>query len=346
MKKLVKSIIFIVIFCIIWNYVFSILRLSINPINYFYREPKNTLDVIYIAPSNGYRHFNTVLAYKEFGFTTGMLSSGSQPVAFAKYLIKEAKKYQKPQLYIIDINTLIHDDGFLSEAPIRATTDAMKFSINRIDALNEVLKDSNIPKKDYISYYFSFLKYHNKWKEVIKDDFLQENESFYKGFLFSPSTAIVSPQEEYIWNEKESRDLTDVNKKTLYSLMSYLKEENIPVLFVIPVRLFDEKERQTLNTITSVLKENNFDIINFNTLKDFSVDYETDFYDSSHINIYGATKYTLYFSKYLKENYNLKDHRNDDKYISWDKEFERLEESFRGIAGVDLKTLLQKNKYY
>ncbi len=102
--KIIKSIIFIAIFIIIFYFISKLLWILPNAISDFYKEPKDSLDVIYIGPSNVYVHFNSTLAYHLYGYTTGILSSSAEPFIFSKYLIKEAQKYQQPKLYIIDLS--------------------------------------------------------------------------------------------------------------------------------------------------------------------------------------------------------------------------------------------------
>jgi hypothetical protein len=89
--NLIKSVVFILIFMILWHIAFSILWTADNSIAQFYKERKNSLDVVYVGSSNAYAHFNTVLAYQEYGFATGMMSSDSQTFAALKYLVKESE---------------------------------------------------------------------------------------------------------------------------------------------------------------------------------------------------------------------------------------------------------------
>ena len=151
MKHLLKSILFLLIFVVLFCYTFKILWISENSVSYFYDEPKNSLDVIYLGSSNAYIHFNSVLAYDLYGYTTGILSSPSQPIPLIKYLIKESQKYQTPSLYVIDITMFGYSLSSLTEGEIRHGIDTMKFSQNRIDAINNLLSYTNIKKKDYIN---------------------------------------------------------------------------------------------------------------------------------------------------------------------------------------------------
>ena len=343
-KNIKKSIVFLIIFLILLYCATKVLWIPKNSVAYFYDEPKNSLDIIYIGSSNAYAHFNTVLAYNLYGYTTALLSTDSQPLVLAKYLINESKKYQQPSLYIIDLaksSNLL--DSYTGEE-LRNTIDAMKFSKNRIDAINETLSyKKDISKNEYINYYFSFLMYHNRYKSIYGNLF--KYSTLYKGHLLIKATTIIQPQDEYIWNENTMK-LEEENNTILYSLINYIKDENINVLFVVPKRYYETEENEKMNQVIKILQENKLTVINFNTLEDFNnmIDFNTDFYNARHLNVYGATKYTLYFAKYLKENYQLQDHREDEKYSSWDTEYERFKKDFNKLTNKNFDDLLLEYK--
>ncbi len=326
MKKLIKPLLFIIIFVILFNGVSRILWGVFTPISLFYKEPKNSLDVVYLGPSNVYDHFNTVLAYNEYGFTTVMLTAGSQPFSMIKNLIKESEKYQRPKVYIIDVGMIAIDVKDIELEMGRLTMDSMKFSLNRKDVIDKFLKYKNVTKQDYINYYFSFFLYHNNWKTIKSKNFVGDSD-LYKGFNLTLTTAQVISQESYKWLNKRSNLPKDMSKE-LTELIDYIKEQKLNVVFVIPNRYYNEKLNMLMNDVISIIEANKLKIINFNTLKNFKIDYKTDFCDSAHLNVYGATKYTLYFGKYLKEQYHLPDHRYDEFYKSWDKEFNRFKTNF------------------
>ena len=53
-----------------------------------------------------------------------------------------------------------------------------------------------------------------------------------------------------------------------------------------------------------------------------NLDYQKDFYNTYHMNVYGAEKYTRFVANYLLENYQLNDHRNDDNKDIWQQMYE------------------------
>ncbi len=348
MKNLVKTIIFLLIFCMLWSITFKFFWVDKTPISLFYKQPKNHFDVMYYGSSNAYIHFNTTLAYDKYGFTTGLMSTDSQPFGVIKYLIKETKKYQKPKLYVIDIFKITDDLKEIGDPAIRKSTDSMKFSMNRIDAINELLTYNNTDKSEYINYYFSFLMYHNSWKKIanVSDNNIGalDSSSLYKGYGFGSDQTAISVQKDYVWNDAVV-ELPKKNEEILIDLIDYIKSNNLNVIFIVPSRTLSEIQMGRINDAINIIKKNNFNIINFNDLNDFKIDYSKDLYNSTHLNVYGATKYTLYFSKYLHENYDLPNHKNDKNYISWEEEYMRFKNDFNKITKTDFDELISLYQY-
>ena len=341
---ILKTIAFLFIFCLLWNLIFNILWLNKNPIVNFYDEPKNSLDIVYIGSSNAYAHFNTTLAYEKYGFTTGMFATDAVPFVSTKNSLIEINKYQNPQLYIIDLAKLPYGNDTYNEGDIRGTVDSFKFSANRINLINNLMNytdnlNSITDKKSRNKYdlYFSFFLYHNKWKSITKDNI--NNDVLYKGYLFSKKQTEVYKSNKYMWDYNKIQ-LQENNRENLEDLLNYINNKKLNVIFTIPIRQYDKNINDMLNTATEIIEDYGYKVINFNILDDFDVDFATDFYDIYHLNVYGATKYTLYFSKYLKENYDLPDHRNDKKYSSWDSEYERFKMKFKELTNKNFDDLL------
>ena len=316
MKNAINFILFSFIFLILFNVVFNVLWLEETSISDFYKEPKNSIDVIYLGGSNSFMHFNPTLAYNEYGFTTAFLTTGSHPIVCLKYLIKEAQKYQNPKLYVITLTEFGYDINLMDESDgnLRRVTDSLKFSKNKLELLNVALNYKKKFNESKLDYYFSYFLYHNKWKNVFDGTANRYLGVFYKGFWFNEDSLKTVNINSNTNNKIE--ELPKENKEILDDLLNYIKSEKLNVLFVIPERNYHDYAIKRLNYVENYLKEKNFKVINFKNSKELGINYQTDFKDGAHFNINGVTKYTLYFSKYLKENYNLDDHRNIYIYIT------------------------------
>lgn len=69
-----------------------------------------------------------------------------------------------------------------------------------------------------------------------------------------------------------------------------------------------------MNTLCDILDERGYKYIRF-PLDEKIYDKTKDFIDDGHVNYYGAEKFTPVFAKYLVENYDLPDHRDDVRCI-------------------------------
>ena len=129
-------------------------------------------------------------------------------------------------------------------------------------------------------------------------------------------------------------------KEILKDLLEYLNKNKINALFTIPVRRYPLQHIQYLNSAVDIIEQSGYKVINFNKIDDLNIDFDKDLYNSAHLNVYGATKYTLYFSKYLKDNYNLKDHRKNEKDSSWLNEYERFKTEFNNLTKKNFEDLI------
>ena len=329
MKKFFVVLVFLVIFGLLYKFFFSFLGINANSIDSFYKEPKDSMDVVYIGSSTVYAHFNSALAFHEYGFATGMISGDSQPFAAARYLIDEGEKQQHPKLFIIDISKV--DAQKAGEGSVRAVINQMPFSKNKINLTKTLLKYSNVDKKDYISFYLSFLSFHSSWKYISKDNY--SNGSLYKGHMLTDFMIIRKSQVKPEWNDELMIPLSKDGEQILEDFISFVNESKLNILCVIPPKIYKKTWMGNINYAQEKLMKNGIDVLNFNKISDVGIDYSQDFYNEDHLNAWGSAKFTRYFADYLDKNYNLKDHRKDKKYNSWEKEYKRYIKNFETLTG-------------
>ena len=74
-------------------------------------------------------------------------------------------------------------------------------------------------------------------------------------------------------------------------------------------------------------KDNSLTYIDMNLMLDeLGIDWSLDSLDKGdHLNLSGAYKVSDYIGKYLRDNYNISDHRTDEAYKKWEKTSEKYE---------------------
>ncbi|MBQ9994004.1 MAG: hypothetical protein IJP17_04770, partial [Clostridia bacterium] len=198
------------------------------------------------------------------------------------------------------------------------------------DAIDRTLSAMRMIDSDWdasaMSYYLSFICYHNRWEtEYIMPDDLLDPSSPYLGFFMNKRYSLdrAALPETSFSDIREPLD--DISEYYLYELLDYLKDNDIEALFVDSPHAKTYEEVAKTNTLLDILEQEGFAYINYNTEENWEkypyVTYregsEGDFYNDGHTNYNGALKYTTYFSAYLDENYDLPDRREDASCACW-----------------------------
>ncbi len=327
-KKNLISVLKIICFALVFVFVFLTLTYIMRPINAnikniagFYGEEDNTLDMVYIGGSATFVYWEPLKAYEEYGIASYNYAINSVQAETYIYSIKEVLKTQNPELIIIDARAFQYRDD-VKRGPTTAHyynfTTGLPFSKNRFDYIED-----NVPKylkEDTLAYHFDLIKYHTRredfdFKTSIKM-MLGTYENEYKGFGFYQQVASIEKQ-----NFKTTKELavSDETKKILNDLLDFMKTVDTEFLFVVSPYSMPIKDKQKFNYVQKIIEEAGYPFLDANEFYDeMNLDFDTNFYNVNHVNIFGAEKYTEFLADYLKENYDLPDRREDPTYESWD----------------------------
>lgn len=332
--QIIRTIIFLAVFLILLVNISYILRPADDikeRFMGFYAEDDDTIDMVMIGSSPVHPHWTSALAYNEYGFTSYPLSTNVQNPKAMKYIIREAEKSQSPKLYVCEIRMFTYTQEYLEENAynlVRGVTDNFKYSLNRINLIRDIAP-KNIEGGSRLSYYFDIMKYHSNWKNCLNGELLKqgdfEEKSSVKGFLFVPDVNTIKKND--FSNIKDEMAIPSEQEKILRELIAEIKEKNLNVLFVVAPFEINENMHKMSNYMGRIVEEEGYEYIDFNNMYDeLGLDFSTDFYNTGHMNIFGAEKYTKWLGQYIADNYDLPDHRGDESYSSWDESYEAWKE--------------------
>jgi hypothetical protein len=316
--KILKVFLFIVILGLIATYLEKLLILKgdySKRITNYYEQKNNTLDIVNIGTSHIQNTINPAILWNEYGITSYDLSGPTQPIWISYYYMVEALKTQKPKLIIIDTYGIIYaneTNNEIKEGNIRNNIDNMNFSMNKFRAIEDSIESEDRP-----SYMVNLMKYHTRWKEIKEHDFsLKIGRNVFKGYLIG--FTIKENTRRDVSNIIEMTAVNNKNEEYLHKLINLAKEKNIELLFVSAPYPITENEQKIANSVYNILEEENISYIDYNLLYDeLNLDFGKDFRDISHLNSYGAIKVTNHLGNYIKENYDIPDHRQDPEYAYW-----------------------------
>lgn len=284
-------------------------------------KEEGPLDMVYVGASAAYTSWQPLKAWNDCGFTSYTYATGGLPTESIKHYIEEVLKTQNPELFVVDARTfLLWDEN--ATAKIRYGTDSMGYSLNRFSLVKDFLDNRVVEDEEALSYYLQIVKYHSNYKAVLAGEEnwnLIDNRqiSKYKGWTFMEYHCPL--ETPYDFETDQSEELQEENRQILDDLLSYCKEKELKLLFVVYPYSISREDQMKYNTLQKIVEEAGFDFFNTNFYyAEMNLDFQTDFNDCNHLNCFGAEKYTEFFEKYLVENYSLPNHKGEEEFSAWD----------------------------
>lgn len=258
-------------------------------------EVSNTVDVLVLGDSLSTSSISPMELWKKQGISSYVCGQSGQRMTEAYYLLRQTLKTQSPRLVILETNSFFRYEGSFSETE---------------NGLAEM-----------VYYYLPIFRFHNIWKSFTGKN-SPSLDGYYKGFRIHSEVNPYDADDYMKKTEKRAR-IPGLVRWRLNQILKICTERNIQVLLVsAPSPL--NYNYQKHNAIQKFADENDLPYIDFN-LKGTGpdMDWTKDTMDNGdHLNYHGAVKISDYLASYLKEHYDLPDHRGKKIYASWDKELE------------------------
>lgn len=299
-----------------WNYM--------GKLNEFYEMPENSIDVIAVGSSHMYCTMNPLEIWNGNKITSFVLATQQQPLNASYYYVKEAFKTQSPKVVIVEGFMGYVADEYPTDGVAYDAIDPLRPSLNKLALIREI-----VPDDQRENYYFNILKYHSRWREIKNQDYNPEHRlkaDSYKGFVLLTKNKPFE-KSEINYEKVKQKDIPSVPLEALNSLKELITKNGAKMLLLIA------PYEHTSADISGVMKaerkwaqENGVDLIDLNVLyDDLGINGETDFYDSGHLNAYGAAKASRYIGDYIEENYSIESNPNADSK-KWDEDYKKAAE--------------------
>lgn len=267
--------------------------------NQFVYEKENTIDVLFLGDSLCQTGFSPYEMWEEYGFTSFVCGSSGQYTYESFDYLKKFFQKQSPKVVVLEVDTL-HRYSTVEYYSIQALGD-----------------------------YTDIVDKHDNWKEKANKLFSFPNESGMsewldpmKGYLYEAKIEPAENYEDYMKYSKKSSNICPTNKYVL-TQMKKLCENNGATLILVSMPSTTNCNYRRKNAVDALAKKNGLTVLDYNVgeLKDaVSIDWMMDSRDGGdHLSYTGMRKVNVHLGKYLSETYNLKDRRNDESYLDWQK---------------------------
>lgn len=293
-----------------------------NTVRGFYDEPQNSFDVLFLGSSHLFCDVNPLILFEQYGITSYELSTSVQRIENSYFFLNEFLKKQNPKIVFLECYGMRFKEGY-DQIRTHLVYDYVPFSINKVRGIQEALVLNETKDEGIINYLLPIINYHTRWKSLNEEDFTlitNDKTHAYKGYTphYNISTVTV---DENKYNDVDVTALPERNITYLNRIIKLCKEKNISlVLFKTPSP--NAWNQGYSNCLKEIAETNNIVFLDLHE-EEIGIDYEKDFLDNGeHLNVYGATKLSLYLAEYINQNYDLENHKNDEQYDSWNQDLE------------------------
>ena len=280
----------------------------------FYRLDKNSVDVLFFGSSHAVSSFNPQVIYDTYGIRSYNLGCEQQSLFVTYYWLREALKYQSPEVVVLDTFTFHeYTDAYVynilncNETAIRKAMDCMKLSLLKIEAGMNIEKiDSS---QSGLSYILTNIRYHTRWKDLGENDYTEKEMIEHGGIKgFSALGGMNEGALDTTFNRDDvdmadAEPMAEIADMYLGKIVDLCDKNEIKLIFVnIPYG--ESIERYKAVKEYADIKDIPFYDFNEEQLyKEIGYSAENDRY--SHPNYKGAEKLSRYIGKLMIDEYNV-----------------------------------------
>lgn len=309
---------------------------------------RKNYDVLFFGTSHVGRTIIPPQLYRDYGITSYNLGTNGQELYLTYYILRDAVRYHKPRLAVLDVYScrLNYPDREeeIERAEFHNIFDNFPFSRNKARAAN-VLCGSDDKKNELL---VPYSVYHNRWKECgfsfrrlwNEGSFSEKN----KTGGFNPQFTIAKDVEAYESMRRISPEEYLADEDTdgiayIRRFVSFCTESGIqPVLVYLPPACGVAQQREA-NSIRRIAAEMHVPYYNFLPNEARIIDSRTDFqnchiweenrtYDTlnngnGHLNLSGAQKMTDCLGGILRRDFALPDHRGGRGSAAWEADYDK-----------------------
>ena len=285
-------------------------------------EEKENFDVLFFGASHMLNAVYPMELWRDYGITSYNFGGHGNTIPLSCWVLQNTLDYTQPELVVIDCLGLGNMGKTQSDySQVHLSLDALPLSATKVRAVRDLLDDEWMAehaaesenqgeKKVPLGLLWDYSVYHERWTELVQDDFRPE-KTLEKGAETRIGVAV--PQKYPVVNASEKFEGDSIAIEYLEKTIVDCHSRGIDVLLTYLPFPASEGSQREANRVYEIAEQYNVAYINFLAMD--TVDYDVDCYDAgSHVNSSGARKVTDYIGKYIREHFQIEDHRNDPAY--------------------------------
>lgn len=329
-KFLIKIVIFLLLCLLVNNLISDTFKFkgveAIIPTLEFYELQKNSVDVLFIGSSSSFWGISPMYMWRDYGITSVMRASFMLSPVVSELYLKESLEYQTPKLVVINPQAAFSEYNYDAyEGSLSNSLSFEKFSVNKLSAIYDIYRDSRY-KIGLHELMFPIFRYHSRWSELSiydNDNSKYLNGSRTRGQYMVPTIKELTFQEKMIPTE-EKTGFAPESERHYKNMIEYCIDKKIEVaLLVLPRQDWNYANH---NALQKLADEYGIEFIDLNVIEireTLNLDYSFDYYDSTHLNVFGSEKAAAYLGGFIQERFGIADRRAESAIADkWNEDLE------------------------
>ncbi len=310
--------------------------------------PKNSVDIAFIGSSTTYRYYSVMDIWNSYGITSCTYFGADLPFEFSVPMMEYVQSTQSPQLYVLDLRSVLEDEfqiRYFGEHETPVHEDAFANALNLLNSplsrASAVLESSYFEGEEYLQI-FKLLYNHEAFSDRLYSP-VTSPLFFQGGQLMMASIRDVSLLYEDFSQVQESEyTLTEETKTRLDEVFDYCTQNDLNVYFTF-TPYADAVNVQDVNIrreIGEYVTQSGFAFTDFRSkFEQIGLEPATDFYDTRHVNVFGAKKYTQFAMEYFLAEYEIVPNHEEAVVAQWQDEYALWSDALsRAVAQIHENT--------
>ena len=333
-KKILRFGVFLAGLIFMVSYLDSVFQYKEAPKRFrlFFEDKEAEYDVMFFGTSHVIDSVSPLELWDNHGITSYNFAGYGMNMPTLYWLIQNVLEYKTPKLVVIDCSRISKTNLYGTVYQTHNVFDAFPLTKTKADAIFELFEPEY-----QLEFFWKFSIYHERWEELEEDDF-DTQYSYERGYSHRYPVAVPK---EFVPIASSSQTKETANGVIyLRKAIEFCQEKGIDVMLTYMPYPAAATQQREANRAAVIAEEYGINYVNFLTL-DGVVNYNTDLFDSSHLNVSGAHKITDFLGNYFRWNYNFPDHTGEEIYASWDEDYQK----HVAVARSKIKSLKSLDSY-
>ena len=266
-------------------------------------EPENTIDALIIGDSEAYSAFVPLKIWTESGITSYVCATSAQVLCYSYEFLEKTFEKQQPRIVFLETNVLYRP-------------------FSSADIITQKLSEK-----------MSVFRYHDRWKTLSLRDWsfgvdLSSTE-ITKGYIYNNAVSPASVK-GYMKPTAFEENFSKQSAKYV-KMMKDFCDKNGAKFVLVSTPSTKNWSMPRHNAVKKLARELDVEYLDLNLMrKQIPINWQLETKDKGdHLNYSGATKVSVFISKYLQKTELFKDKRNDKAYSQWHDAVKQFNESIK-----------------